>query len=411
MEDVVGLTGNYAVAHAARLARVELACFFPIGPSDEVGETIRALINRGEMRARIMDLQNERSSINAQIAATEAGVRSIFATNSEGLLYGQEQIKHASYARLPMVIAVANRALEPPLIVTPDYQDAIMQRDMGWLCLFCENAKDVLDTTIQAYRIAEDPGVRLPVFVCYEGWEVSHSTYPCRLPSQDTVDSFLPPLSVQPESDILNFSYREHYGERTLKAWLPEGYMELRYRLVEAMKRSEEVIEVAGRDYRRLTGTEYGGLGECYRTEDAEVIVLTMGSITSTARFAVDVLREAESAVGLVKLRAFRPFPGRWLREALKDAETVLVIERDISAALFHELRSAFYSLEKRPLILGRVAGIGGRDVTYYDVAFMVEEALAAAGGGPVQREIAWHFPSYGSFKSGRASRSEFAKR
>jgi pyruvate/2-oxoacid:ferredoxin oxidoreductase alpha subunit len=390
------LTGNYAVAQAARLAGVEMVGFFPIGPSDEVAEEVARLVRRGQMQATIMDLQNERSVMNALILAAEAGIRTLFGTNSEGLFFGAEQIKHAAPARLPLVIAVANRALEPPLIVTPDYQDSVSFRDCQWLQFYCENPQDVLDTTIQAYRVAEDPAVMLPAFVCYEGWEISHSTFTCSVPDAGEVQRFVPPYRRAPEDDVLRLDYRAMYGDGRTVTIGEEGvgaddYMERRYRLMSALDGARTVIGRASAEYARMTGRDWGGVLEAVDCDDAEVVVVTMGAITATARLAVRVLREEGWRIGLVKIRTFRPFPHAELRRCLERARAVVVLERDVSGAVTQELRSALYGLVPAPRVLGRIAGIGGRDVTLDDIAFLAEEGFRAATGA-ASEEFGWHF-------------------
>lgn len=171
------LTGNKAAAHALKLARTQVLCYFPIGPSDEVGEELSRMIQRGGHDAKLIELEHERSVMNAQITATQSRVRCSFATNSEGLLIAAQQLIFASYARIPIVV-VAHRALEPPAVVRTDDHDTIMFRDIHCMHYHCENAQDVLDTVIQAYRVSEDPSVLLPAFVTHDGWEMSHNSYP-----------------------------------------------------------------------------------------------------------------------------------------------------------------------------------------------------------------------------------------
>lgn len=386
------LTGNQAAAHAARLCRVQMVGFFPIGPSDEVAEEIARFIDKGQMKATIMDLQNERSIMNTMVMGSEAGVRTVFATNSEGLYFAAEPIKAAAAHRVPVILTVANRALEPPLIVTPDYQDTVSLRDTFWMQLYCENPQDVLDTTIQAYRIAEDRTIRLPAFVCFDGWEVSHSSFTVTLPDQEQVDAFLPAYTRDPEDDILRFDYRQMYhGQRTLAELGTDDYMEQRYQLVSALARAEGVIADVNARYAAMTGRSWGGVIDGMALDDAEVVIVTMGAITATARLAVAALRKSGRRAGLLKLRAFRPFPAGPLQRALARARAVVVIERDISAGVYHELRSALFGSTPCPRVLGRVAGIGGRDVTPEDIIHLGEEAFWAIEGKRVE-ETQWHF-------------------
>lgn len=387
------LTGNYAAAHAAKLARVSITFMFPIGPSDEVAETMARFIDKGEHEGRIIDLQFERSTINAQIIATQGGVRCIFATNSEGLLVSEQQLVAAAASRVPLVIAVADRSLAPPVVVAADLQDTVMQRDTGWLSFYCENAQEVLDNTIQAYRIAEDPQVRLPAFICYDGWEVSHSVYPCTIPDQKMVDQFLPPLSFGEGVDILKIDYASLYDAKKDRPW-KDYYMQMRYKLVQSMEVAKEKIVTVGKEYHERFGSPYHGLLESVNCEGADIVVVTMGGITATAKYALSLWDEEKIKVGLVKLRTFRPFPGQELGDMLKDAKVVIVIERDISAAVYHELRDALYDREQRPKIIGRVVGIGGNDVTYFDFIQMIQEGKRLLKGKGLVRGLDWHFES-----------------
>lgn len=396
--DRQALTGNKAAAHALKLARTQILCYFPIGPSDEVGEELSRMMQRGEHDAKLIELEHERSVMNAQITATQSGVRCSFATNSEGLLIAAQQLVFASYARIPMVIVVAHRALEPPAVVRTDDQDTIMFRDIHWLHYHCENAQDVLDTVIQAYRVCEDPSVLLPAFVTYDGWEVSHNSYPVQLPDQDVVDQLLPAFRLPDELDFIkNLDFAEYYSGPRMSGYgyidVEREYMERRYQLDRALNVSaKKMIKQTHRDYVNLIGRGYGGLIETHRMEDAEVAVVAMGSLAATSRVAIDRLREQGKAVGLVKIRTFRPFPNEDLVEALQKVKAVVVLDRNAVAAVYQDLRSALLGQPQPPLVLGRYVGLGGRDVTNFSIMYMAEEALKAARQGHAEEQLAWHF-------------------
>ena len=392
------LTGNKAAAHALKLARTQVLCYFPIGPSDEVGEELSRMIQRGEHDAKLIELEHERSVMNAQITATQAGVRCSFATNSEGLLIAAQQLIFASYARIPMVVVVAHRALEPPAVVRTDDQDTIMYRDIHWMHYHCENAQDVLDTLIQAYRVCEDPAVLLPAFVTYDGWEVSHNSYPVQIPTQEEVDRLLPPFELPPELDFVkNLDFASYYSGPRMSGYgyidVEREYMERRYQLDRALNvTAKEAVKKAHQEYLNVVGRGYGGLIETHKLEDAEVAIVAMGSLSATSRVAVEMLREQGKAVGLVKIRTFRPFPGEELAEALKQVKAVVVLDRNPVAAVYHDLRSALFGQPQVPLVLGRMVGLGGRDVTTYSVMYMAEEALAASKKGRPDQPLGWHF-------------------
>jgi pyruvate ferredoxin oxidoreductase alpha subunit len=392
------LTGNKAAAHALKLARIQVLCSFPIGPSDEVCEEAARMIQRGELDAKLIELEHERSVMNAQITATQGGVRCAFATNSEGLLIAAQQLIFASYARIPIVLVVAHRALEPPAVVRTDDHDTVMYRDIHWIHYHCENAQDVLDTLIQAYRVSEDPNVLLPTFMTYDGWEVSHNSYPVELPSQEAIDAFLPSFELPPDIDFVkNLDFAQYYSGPRMSGYgyidVEREYMERRYQLDQALNvTTKQAIESAHADYRRLNGRGYGGLIEADGIEDAEVAVVAMGSLASTSRYAAQLMQDQGKRVALVKVRAFRPFPGEELVTALKGVKAVVVLDRNPVAAVFHDLRSAMFGQVDPPMVLGRIAGLGGRDVTFYDVMYMAEEALEAARQGHPRRQQGWHF-------------------
>ena len=392
------LTGNKAAAQAVKFARTQILCFFPIGPSDEVGEEASRMIAKGELDAKVIELQNERSVMNAQCVATQSGVRCSFATNSEGLLYAAQQLIFASYARIPIVITVAHRALEPPAVVRTDDQDTIMYRDIHWLHHHCENAQDVFDTILQAYKVSEDPDILIPSFVTYDGWEVSHNSFPVILPDQDQVDRFLPGFQLPPELDFLkNLNFSDYYSGARMSGYgyvdVDREYMERRFQLDHALNHTAKAkILEAHREYQEIFGRGYGGLLESYRMEDAEVALVGMGSLVATSRFAVDLMRDQGKKVGLVKVRTYRPFPGDELVEVLKGAKVAVVLDRNTVSAVYHDLRSALFSSASPPHVIGRTVGLGGRDVTYYDIMYMVEEGFRALDRGSTVAQHAWHF-------------------
>lgn len=387
------LTGNEAAAHACRMARVQVVGFFPIGPSDEVGETLVQMMRRGELDARVIDLENERSVVNAQLVAAQSGVRTSFSTNSEGLVFAYQPLFWAAYARVPIVVHVAHRAMEPPTVIVTDDHDTIIFRDTHWIQFHCENAQDVFDTTLQAYRVAEDHDVLLPAFVTYAGWEVSHASYPVTLPSQAEVDAFLPGYRLPPELDFLTMDLREQYGRRRTVAagWVAE-YMELRAKIDRALNvTARDKIRQAHRDFVRAFGRGYGGLAEAYRTDDAEVVLACLGNVATVARETVDALRDEGRRVGMLKIRTLRPFPLEEVRAACGHASVVVALDRNPVYLLYHELRSALYGFPGAPLVLGRVIALGGRNLTGHDMRELAAEGLEAARLGRGEA-LAWRF-------------------
>jgi pyruvate ferredoxin oxidoreductase alpha subunit len=387
------LTGNEAAAEACKLARVGVVGFFPIGPSDEMGEKLVQMIRRGELDARIIDLESERSVINAQIVAAQAGVRTTFATNSEGLVFAYQPLFWAAYGRVPIVVHVAHRAMEPPTIITTDDHDTIIFRDAHWLQFHCENAQDVFDTTLQAYRIAEDHDVLLPAFVTYAGWEVSHASLPVTLPSQEQVDAYLPSYRLPSGNDPLELDMRELYSRRRVTSVMgsPE-YMELRGKIDQVLNvTAKEKIRAAHREFVQTFGRGYGGLAEEYHTEGADVVIAVLGSIATTTRDMVDEMRAEGLSVGMLKVRTLRPFPLEEVQRACIGAKVVLALDRNPVYTLYQEIRSVLYGQAKRPIVMGRVIALGGRNFTAQDVRELALEAFEMARTGRGE-ELAWRF-------------------
>lgn len=391
-ENVRGLTGNQAAAHAARLARIGAGLFFPIGPSDEVMETVRRLIDNGELtNAEVLQLENEKANVSCQIALTRLGVRTMLSTCAEGLIWPTSEIRYAANSRLPLLIVNPTRSISPPTTIGCDHDDFMIQRDMGWLMFFAENPQDVLDTILQAYRVAEDKEVMLPAIVGYDGYGgTSHATWGVSLPEQEKVDKFLPRRVLRPDKDYLAIDWYERFKHRRYQHMMPETYMDKKYVMIRSLNQAKEVIEKVGAEYKTLFGRPYGGLLETYYCQGADIAIVTMGHFTQTCKFVVGALREEGMKVGIVKLRAIRPFPSEALAEALKDAKVVLTIERNSLEVLFSETKAALYESKHKPIVMGRVTGIGGRESTYMDIAKMIDEAFAALKQGKPEKVYDW---------------------
>jgi pyruvate ferredoxin oxidoreductase alpha subunit len=258
----------------------------------------------------------------------------------------------------------------------------------------------VLDTVIQAYKVSENSGVLLPAFVTYDGWEVSHNSYPVELPSQDAIDQFLPPFELPPEIDFIkNLDFASYYSSQRMSGYgyidVDREYMERRYQLDHALNvTAKAVVKQAHEDYVKLVGRGYGGLIETANIEDAEVAVVAMGSFAATTRYAINIMREQGKKVGLIKIRTFRPFPSEDLIEALKGVKAAVVLDRNPVSAVYNDLRSALFGEANPPMVLGRVLGLGGRDVTHYNIMYAVEEAFTAIRQGRVEQQLDWHFQS-----------------
>ena len=403
------LTGNEAVTWAMKLARVQVGVHFPIGPADEVMETLRIRIDEGDMPdARIIQCENEKAVVSCQIGLARTGIRSLFATCTEGLLWPAAEIRYSVGSRLPIMIAIPSRGIEPPTTVYPDHEDFIMMRDMGWLMFYCEDSQDILDTIIQAYKISENRSIMLPAFVGYDGWEVSHGKSRIILPDQEKVDAFLPPYPIRLEGDYASIDWYERLRTRRLgearssneprgRRYSDEYGMEMKYSQVKALEDAASVIEEVGREYQGLFGSNHVGSLETNSCEDAEIILITMGVLAPLVRVTANAYRENGIKVGSVKLRVFRPFPEKALCEAVKDAKMVIVVERNCRNAIYTELKSALYTYflaEKKgkapPIVMGKLVGLSGRWVSPEDIARMIDEGLEAIKTGKIEKSMEW---------------------
>jgi pyruvate ferredoxin oxidoreductase alpha subunit len=368
------LTGSEAAAYAAKLARIEVLSYYPITPAFPAMERISKFIEDGEMNTRFVRVECDHSALAAALGAALAGSRTFTVTNSQGLLYMTEVVYHTAGLRQPVVMAVANRALSAPHSRFPEHGDAISQDASGWIQLFCENNQEVLDTTVQAFKVAE--ACRLPVMVNYEGYIQSHTQEEVSVPDQAKVDVFLPFKRVA-TLDILN-----PQGVNTVSS--PEFYMDYKYQQNEAITQAITVIPQVAGEFGRVFGRDWQGLLEAYRLEGAEQVIVTMGSAVSDARSVVDALRAEGQKVGLIKMRSFRPFPAAALRELLAAVKLVTVIDKSVifgaGGALAGELKAALYGFRDIP-VKSYIAGLGGRDVGPQEIRHMVE--LSRTGNGP----------------------------
>jgi pyruvate/2-oxoacid:ferredoxin oxidoreductase alpha subunit len=360
------ITGNQAVAYGVMLSHVDLISAYPITPQTTIVEELSELCATGRVKARFLKVESEHSAMAACIGASTGGVRVFTATSSQGLAYMHEMLHWASGARLPIVLVNVNRALAPPWNIWNDQTDSLSQRDTGWIQLYCETNQEVLDTILQAYRIAES--TRLPVMVVLDAFVLSHTSEPVEIPSEDKIKGFLPKYS--PEYPVDPAKPVSFSGIAT-----PDHYFEFRYKIQKAMDQVPETARKVEDKFKARFGRSYG-LIEKYGKEEAEVLLVTAGAMTSTARTVVRRMVEKGADVGGVKIKMVRPFPSKELDQALQQAKKVAVIERDLSfgagGILAQELRASLYHRERRPPVFGFVAGLGGRDIT----PDLIEEAL-----------------------------------
>jgi len=369
------LTGNHAVAWAARLARPKVAPGYPITPQTPILEKLTEFQADGEFDAEIITPESEHSVMAACIAASMAGVRVFTATASQGMLLMHELLHYAAGARAPIVMANVNRTVASPWAFWPDQTDSLAQRDTGWIQFYSESAQESLDTVIQAFRVAES--VLVPVMVSHDAFYVSHALEPVQVPHQALVDEFLPPFAPPHRIDPDKV---ESWGNVVNQ----EMFNRHRRDIGEAMARVPSVAAEADRDWNRLTGRGWG-IVERYRCDGARTVIVTMGSMCGTARDAVDAMREAGEPVGLLKVRLYRPLPVEALRAALAGVPEVLVLDRNYSpghgGVLHQELRAALYGMDHAPTIRGLLAGVGGVNVSAQRIAEYVRDAAGIDAG------------------------------
>ena len=366
------ITGNEAVSYGAMLARVKVIAAYPITPQTTIVEELSKLCAEGRLQADFVKVESEHSAMACCIGAAATGVRTFTATSSHGLLYMHEGLHWAAGARLPIVMANVNRAVGAPWSIRCDQNDSLSQRDTGWIQLYCEDNQEVMDTIIQAYKVAEK--VSLPCMIMLDGFFLSHTTDIVDILHQDLVDQYLPPYEPKYRLDIDD----PHSFFGTCSP-VPKAYFNFRYHQQKAMEEAKEIFKAADEEFYRIFGRKYGLLEE-YHCENAEMVLVTSGTITSTARETIDDLNERGQRIGLVKVKMFRPFPADEIAKALSRYSKVVVIDRNISfgkGGIFaSEIKAALYHQNRRPAVFGFIAGLGGMDVTPSLIRDMIQFTL-----------------------------------
>ena len=355
------IEGSKAVAEAVTVCRPKVISAYPITPQTHIVEELAKIVANGKVKAEFVNVESEFSAASVVLGSCATGARSYTATTSQGLFLMGEVLFNIAGMRLPIVMTCANRAVSAPINIWNDQQDSLSMRDSGWIQLYAEDNQEAIDMHVQAYKISENKGVLLPIMVCVDGFILTHSYEPVELINLEDADRFLP--SYQPDD------YLTPETPVTMGAMVgPEAYMETRYLMHEAMQNSSKVIEDVANEFNNQFGRYYGGLIDTYKMDDAETVVVALGSVLGTIKDAVDSLREKGEKVGVLKVRSFRPFPKNEICEALKDAKKVHVIEKAVSIGLggivSTEIKAAFCGKPVVPEIIGHICGLGGRDIT-----------------------------------------------
>jgi 2-oxoisovalerate ferredoxin oxidoreductase alpha subunit len=380
-------TANHIAGYAAKAARVKVVAAYPITPQTTVVEKIADFVESGQMDAEYIRVESEHSAMVACIGAAAAGVRTFTATSSHGLALMHEALHWASGSRLPIVMAVVNRAMGAPWSIWPDFSDSLSQRDTGWMQFYCADNQEVFDTIIQAYKLCENEQVFLPAMICLEGFILSHTTASANIPNQEEVDAFLPAYKSGWMLDV-----DRPYSHANLVS--PEYYMEFRYMIQEAMENAKQLIPKVDKEYGKQFGREYGGMIEKYKCDGADLVMLTMGTMGSEARLTVDKLRNEGYKVGSARVRVYRPYPVEEILKLAKNVQMISTIDRHISFGmegfLGSETKAALFNEKDRPMIASFIAGLGGRDVTADSIERMAQKSLKSMRQGKLEKTTEW---------------------
>jgi pyruvate ferredoxin oxidoreductase alpha subunit len=375
----VGVEVSIALADAVKLANPDVVAAYPITPQTHIVEHLAELVANGELDAEYIPVESEHSAMSACLGSAAAGARTFTATASQGLALMNEVVYVAPPMRLPIVMAVANRSLSAPLSIWPDHSDMMSVRDTGWIQIIVENGQQVVDNTIIAFRIGEDPKVLLPVMIHLDGFTLTHVIEPIIFPAQEAVDKYLPknsfPLPLNPDRPVAMGEFAP-----------PFIFTETKWAQEVALRNSKQVILKAWDEFAKAFGRKYLPV-EKYYSEGAKVLIMTMGSAGETASVAIDEMRKEGMDVGQIRLRLWRPFPFKELREAVKDADILIVMDRALSyggpgGPLASEVKAALYNQTKRPKIVSYVISLGGRDTTVSGFKDIVKKGIDIAAKG-----------------------------
>jgi len=391
------ITGNETAALAAKLCKVQVIAAYPITPQSKIPETLSAYVESGELDAEFVRVESEHSAMGVCISASLVGARVFTATSANGLAYMNEQLHWAAGARVPIVMAVANRGLGAPWTILNDMQDTLSQRDTGWIQLYCKNNQEILDKLIMAFKLAER--VLVPTMVCFDGFRLSHTVMPVEVPDQKEVDEFLPPFEPVYEIDPDNpININPVVMTDPLPG--PDGelcpsYMGFRRRLQKTLENVLPVYREVGTEFAEKFGRDYSDPLYRYRADDAEILFVAQGSVASEATAATDILRDKGIKIGVLGLNIFRPFPAEDLSNATKNARVLAVFEKGISygyeGVLCSELKAALFSHNgHRPQVLNFIVGLGGKDLNPGDLVGAIEDVLAKMKEGHEMKTPQW---------------------
>jgi pyruvate ferredoxin oxidoreductase alpha subunit len=387
MDHVSVVEGSEAVARAVQACRAGVISAYPISPQTHIVETLASMAANGELDAEYVRAESEFSAASVLAGAAAAGCRAYTASSSQGLLLMTEVLYASAGMRLPFVMTAVHRAISAPITIQVDQQDTVSLRDAGLIQLYAESSQEAYDLHLAAFKIAEDPNILLPVMVCMDGWILTHSYERVHFVDQEVVDVFLPPFRPESFLDVQNPKTWGSYAEDTV-------LMEFRYAIHSAMLQGKQRIREILDELTGVTGRDYRGLIEAYRTDGADVVLVALGSVTGTLKEAVDRLREEGKSVGLVKIRCYRPFPHEEIWEAVKGARAVAVLDANISlgseGAIGMDLKAKLCGRQDAPLVFDFIAGLGGREVNVDTTRGIFARVVRAMEDGAAWTEPYW---------------------
>lgn len=388
MGNIKVLTGNYTATEAAALCRPDLVAAYPITPQSSVVEGLAAKVHNGQLDARLVQVESEHSAMSVVQGAAAGGARVFTATSAQGLALMYEPYFRMSTLRMPMVMALATREMTSPETVWSGQQDAISVRDAGWIQVFCDNNQEIMDMVIQGYMLAEHPDVLIPVNVCYDGFYSSHLTEGVDVPTQEEVDAFLPAPSFR--HCVLDPDHPFALDPLT------PGPLMMKYRKnhLDAMEKALDVIDEIDQKFEAAFGRSYGGAISEYWTEDAEVVLITIGGMTGTGMDAVDIAREKGIKAGLVKLRFIRPFPAKKIAKALEGKKAFAVVDRSVcfgwsQGPMHMEVKATLADVDAKYAHFSAIGGLGGADISLQNMLDTID-LLEKQKNAPGEKATQW---------------------
>ncbi len=385
MQRSIGLTGDEAVAYAAKQSSVDVVAAYPITPQTVIVEQYAQYVANGEVKTEFVCVESEHSALSACIGASLTGARVFTATASQGLALMHEMLYLASSMRCPIVMAVANRALSAPINIYADHSDMMGSRDSGWIQIYVEDAQEAYDWTLQAFRIAEHEGIMLPVSVNLDGFTISHSMEGINVLEDDAAEKFLPP---KPLNYLIDPDRPVTIGAGNN----PEYYFEFKLQQEDALRKAQKILMKTSSDYKRLSGRQYGIL-DTYQMEDAETALIGMGSCVGTAVETARKMRKKGKKVGVIKQWLYRPFPEKEILKAVEGLKSLVVVDRTCSfgapnGPLCSDILSALYSSGLKINTSNVICGLGGRDITIPMLETLLNRALKAPKAKIPQRDV-----------------------